>query len=272
MPPLVSAIVLTYRSPRDTLTCVRALLEQSIGDALEVIVVDNHSDTDSIGILRTQLPVDSRLRIVEARKNLGYGNGNNFGAQFAGGEYLLIINPDNVLSPDALEKMIAAMEADSTIGILAPKLVFPDGKVRDSARAFPSFADVFIKRTMLRHLFPQKIAAYTKGVVSMDHPSAVDWVAGACLLLRRSFYEELGGFDPRFFLFFEDIDLCRRSGQSGKRVVYDPRIAVADREHRLSEGGILSIFTKKTIRWHLVSAIKYFWKWRKDSGQTLDSR
>ncbi len=268
MPPLVSAIVLTYRSPKDTVTCVRALLAQSVGDRLEVIVVDNHSETDSIGILRTQLPTDSRLRIVETRKNLGYGKGNNFGARAASGEYLLIINPDNVLPPDGLEKMIAVMQCDPTIGILAPKLVFPDGKVRDSARAFPSFTDVFIKRTMLRHLFPQKIAAYTKAVVSMDRPSAVDWVAGACLLLRRSHYEELGGFDPRFFLFFEDIDLCRRCWQSGKRVVYDPRIAVADREHRLSEGGVFTIFTKKTVRWHLVSAVKYFWKWRKCGGQT----
>ncbi len=260
--PLVSAIVLTYRSPRDTLACVRALLAQSIGDQLEVIVVDNHSDTDSIGILRTQLPADSRLRIVETRKNLGYGKGNNFGARFANGEYLLIINPDNVTPPDALEKMIAAMHADPTIGILAPKLVFPSGLVRDSARAFPSFADVFIKRTFLRYMFPRKIAAYTKGSVSMEHPSESNWVAGACLLLRRSFFEELQGFDPRFFLFFEDIDLCRRCWQSGKRVVYDPRIAVADREHRLSEGGIMSIFTKKTVRWHLLSAVKYFWKWR----------
>ena len=262
MQPLVSAIVLTYRSPKDTLACVRALLAQSLGDRLEVIVVDNHSDTDSIGILRTQLPKDSRVCIVEASKNLGYGKGNNFGVRYATGEYLLIINPDNGLQPDTLERMIAVMEEDSTIGILAPKLVFPGGAVRDSARAFPSFSDIFIKRTILRHLFPQKIAAYTQGTLSQDHPAESDWVAGACLLLQRSFYEELGGFDPRFFLFFEDIDLCRRTWEAGKRVVYDPRIAVADREHRLSEGGILTVFTKKTVRWHLVSAVKYFWKWR----------
>ena len=262
MPPLVSAIVLTYRSPKDTLACVRALLAQTIADRIEVIVVDNHSDTDSIGILRAQLPADPRLRIVEACRNLGYGKGNNFGARYAKGEYLLIINPDNVLPPDALERMVASIEQDPTIGILAPKLVFPSGAVRDSARAFPSFSDVFIKRTFLRHLFPQKIAAYTQGTLSQDHPAESDWVAGACLLLRRSFYEELGGFDPQFFLFFEDIDLCRRTWQAGKRVVYDPRIAVADREHRLSEGGILTVFTKKTVRWHLVSAVKYFWKWR----------
>jgi GT2 family glycosyltransferase len=291
--PLVSAIVLTYRSPKDTLVCVRALLSQSIADRLEVIVVDNHSDTDSIGILRTQLPHDSRVRIVETKKNLGYGKGNNFGARYAQGEYLLIINPDNVLPPDALCRMVAVMEQDAAIGILAPKLVFPSGTVRDSARAFPSFADVFIKRTALKYLFPKRLAAYTqshalyesgrgmeqhgsRGIACNAPTDAseklptqyastsreVDWVAGACLLLRRSFYEELGGFDPRFFLFFEDIDLCRRTWGKGMKVVYDVSITVADREHRLSEGGVMTLFTKKTVRWHLASALKYFWKWR----------
>lgn len=276
MSPLVSAIVLTYRSPKDTLACVRALLGQTLGDALEVIVVDNHSDTDSIGILRTQLPKDPRVHLVETEKNLGYGKGNNFGNRYATGAYVLIINPDNVMPPEALQRMVQRMEGDPTIGILAPKLVFPSGTVRDSARAFPSLFDVFIKRTVLRHLFPKRLAAYTQsgggGIAWFDKahhkrnaPTAsrdVDWIAGACLLLRRSFFNELQGFDPRFFLFFEDIDLCRRTWVAGKRVVYDPTITVADREHRLSEGGVLTLLTKKTVRWHLASALKYFWKWR----------
>lgn len=272
MPPHVSAIVLTYRSPRDTLACARALLAQSMGDRLEVIVVDNHSDTDSIGILRTQLPNDARIRVVETRKNMGYGKGNNFGARYATGEYILIVNPDNVLPPDALEKMVRVMENDSMIGILAPKLVFPGGQVRDSARSFPSFADVFIKRTWLRYVFPGRIAKYTQSHVSRGErnnaclaPAVsrdVDWVAGACLLLHRSFFEQLGGFDPRFFLFFEDTDLCRRAWMAGKRVLYAPSIVVADREHRLSEGGVITLLTKRTVRWHLMSALKYFWKWR----------
>ena len=274
--PLVSAIVLTYRSPRDTLVCVRALLSQTMGDRLEVIVVDNHSESDSIGILRTQLPKDPRVRVVETPRNLGYGKGNTFGTRTATGEYLLIVNPDNVLPPDALERMVERLESDPSIGILAPKLVFPSGTVRDSARSFPSFADVFIKRTVLKYLFPKRIAAYTRtGEGGDSHPvtsamADVDWVAGACLFLRRSLYEELGGFDPRFFLFFEDIDLCRRTWAAGKRVVYDPSIIVADREHRLSEGGVITIFTKRTVRWHLMSAVKYFWKWRGDtSGRKL---
>ncbi|MEK7122911.1 MAG: glycosyltransferase family 2 protein [Patescibacteria group bacterium] len=264
MSPLVSAIVLTFRSPRDTLACVRALLGQTLGDALEVIVVDNHSDTDSIGILRTQLPKDSRVHLVETEKNLGYGKGNNFGNRYATGEYVLIINPDNVMPPEALQRMVQRMESDPTIGILAPKLVFPSGTVRDSARAFPSFFDVFIKRTVLRYLFSKRLAAYTRSAVPGDQtsPQDMDWIAGACLLLRRSFFNELQGFDPRFFLFFEDIDLCRRTWVAGKRVVYDPSIIVADRERRLSEGGVLTLLTKKTVRWHLASAVKYFWKWR----------
>ena len=89
-----------------------------------------------------------------------------------------------------------------------------------------------------------------------------DWVVGASLLLRRSLYEELGGFDPRFFLFFEDIDLCRRVRQSGKTVVYYPIVTASDQKKRLSEGGIGSLIFKKTGRAHILSAFSYFWKWR----------
>ena len=89
----------------------------------------------------------------------------------------------------------------------------------------------------------------------------VDWVVGACLLLKKDLYERLGGFDERFFLFFEDTDLCRRVHALGKKVMYLPQIHVLDKKARLSGSGPLAVFTKKTMRIHLMSAIKYFWKW-----------
>jgi len=260
MKPLVSAIVLNFRAPQLTVGCVTALQKQTLIQKMEVIVVDNHSQDDSIGVLRNRLSTFSNVRIVETANNVGYGKGNNAGARMAQGSYLLICNPDNVLEPTALERMVNTMERDPSIGILAPRLVHEDGTVRNSSRAFPSLLDIFVKRTFLRSLFPQRMRRFLKYT---HHQTAtdVDWVVGACFLIRKEDFELLGGFDPRFFLFFEDTDLCRRVWKTGKRVVYDPSVFATDRKQRLSGEGFWTIFFSKTGRIHLVSAVKYFWKW-----------
>lgn len=269
--PLVTAVVLNYRSWRDVLRCVRALKRQTIADRVEILVMDNRSGNESIGSLRNRLGAERGVRILESPVNRGYGQGNEVAIRQARGEYLLIINPDNELLPDALEKMVDAMALDPSIGILAPKLIHEDGTVRDSHRAFPGLLDVIAKRTVLRAVFPARVRKYLQADADPDGVRDVDWVVGACLLLRRSFYTELGGFDPRFFLFFEDIDLCRRCWLAGKRVVYFPRAVAADRKRRLSEGGVFRLLAKKTGRIHVASALKYFWKWRGVRNDRLES-
>jgi hypothetical protein len=260
--PLVSAVVLNYKTPQEAVRCVRALRTQTIADKLEIIVVDNHSENDSIGVLRVRLRDEPNVIILETPCNLGYGQGNMIGVRRASGTYLFIINPDNELEPRGLEQMIAAMEADPSIGIIAPLLVHPDGTVRDSARRFPTPADILIKRTPLRSLFPERVRHYLRADEAIPAaPRDVDWVAGACFLTRRDLFSQLGGFDPRFFLFFEDTDLCRRMWKAGKRVVHLPSVRATDRKIRLSEGGFLTLFTNWTAREHVKSALRYFTKW-----------
>ncbi|MDD4319668.1 MAG: glycosyltransferase family 2 protein [Candidatus Peribacteraceae bacterium] len=265
--PLVSAIVLNYKTPQDAVRCVRALLGQTKADGVtpsgvEVLVVDNHSLDDSVGVLRVTFRSEPRVRILETPRNRGYGQGNETAVDQATGKYLLIINPDNELEPAGVERMAQAMEDDPAIGILGPQLVHEDGTIRDSYRSFPTLTDIFIKRTFLRRFFPARMRRYLQHDADASQVRDVDWLAGACLLIRRDFFEEAGGFDPRFFLFFEDTDLCRRAWAAGRRVTYFPLVRATDRKHRLSQGGFLSVFTKKTVRIHLASAMKYFWKWR----------
>lgn len=263
--PIVSAIVLNYRTPLDTLRCVDALTKQTIAPELETIIVDNHSGDASVAMFRNLLGQKlPSIHILETTANLGYGRANNLGAKSAKGEFILIINPDTTLESDALERMLTFLRAHPDIGILGPQLVLPNGNIRDSFRTFPTLADIFIKRTFLRFLFRKRMSEYLQWHEDPQKTRDVDWVVGACLLLRRDFFHELGGFDPRFFLFFEDTDLCRRCSLAGKRVVYFPEAKAKDGEHRLSSGGLFTIFTKKTVRLHLRSAVKYFWKWRKE--------
>jgi len=259
----VSVLVLNYRSPRDTVRSVCALYEQTYAEQSEVIVIDNHSEDDSIGIIRHQLQKVFPLRIVETHRNCGFGAGYNVGARFARGKYLLINNPAKILPRDGIERLVEHMEADSSIGILAPKLLHPDGTQRQSARTFPHPFDLVIKRTWLRYVFPCRVDRYVLAQKHGENVQDVDWVVGGCFLIRRSFFEELGGFDAeRFFLFFEDMDLCRRCWLQEKRVVYTCKVIGSDRKRRLSDGGIFSLFTTRVGRAHIHSALRYFWKWR----------
>lgn len=263
-PPLLSALILNYRSPKDTVRCVQALLAQTIADRMEIIVIDNHSCDESISFIRAQLGHEPLVRILETRDNLGYGRGNNLGARSARGEYLLIINPDNTLPKDAAEQMLKHLQTDPNVGIVGPALVYSDGSVRPSARSLPTLRDLLRKRlfpSLWHDEFEQERQRFADKE-SID----VDWIVGACLVLRRTDFKELEGFDERFFLFFEDIDLCRRMRHIGKSVIYLPHIRVGDRKERLSGGSIFSMLSRKTTRIHLWSAVKYFWKWSRMSS------
>lgn len=259
--PLVSAIVLNFRGGIDAVTCVSVLRQQTIAHDMEILVVDNHSEDDSIGILRNRLKGIPNLRILETARNNGFGAGYALGIAHAKGTYILINNPVKKLLPESLKRMVDALQKDPTIGIVAPKLIHDDGSIRPSARAFPSPFDVIIKRTFLQQWFPQHMERYLQLSQSPDQQRDVDWVIGGCFLIRADLLRSLGGFDPRFFLFFEDIDLCRRCWKAGKRVVYLPEARATDRKQRLSEGGMFSLLTTAVGRAHIASAVRYFRKW-----------
>jgi len=254
--------VLNTWAGRKTVACVRSLQKQTLAAQMEIIVVDNHSQDDSIGYIRNNLGDMKNVQILEARANLGFGGGYGLGLIHAKGNYVLINNPDKILEPSGIEQMIAIMENDPTIGIIAPKLIHEeDGSVRSSARAFPRPLDVIAKRTALGRVFKKRVTRYL-AESDAAHQRDVDWVVGGCLLMRTEVLRELKGFDPRFFLFFEDIDLCRRVWGMGKRVVYLPDVIATDRKRRLSEMSPLRMPFSMVGRAHIASAVKYFWKWR----------
>lgn len=262
--PLLTAVVLNYRTPKEVARCVHALRAQTVADRMEVLVIDNHSEDDSIGLIRSQLKNLPGVRILETPQNAGFGSGYNLGIGQARGRYLLLNNPAKLLSPGSAEKMMHALDADGAIGILGPQLLYDDGTIRDSYRSFPKPLDVVIKRTFLGSWFPKRMRRYLQWDENPDAVRDVDWVIGGCLMMRADLAKRLQGFDPRYFLFFEDMDLCRRCWHAGLRVVYFPLATATDRKRRLSEGGVWTLLTTRTGRAHIASALKYFWKWRGD--------
>ncbi len=264
MTPLVSVLILNYRNGRQAVRAARHLLGQTIGDRLEVIVIDNGSLDDSIGYIRNDFRrnPDRRLRVIETGGNRGFGHGYNRGVHYASGRYLLINNPDKMPETSAVETLVARMEADPSIGIAAPRLLHPDGTQRISARAEPRPLDLIAKRTFLRRFLPGHVEHYLQQSRDQDKEQVVDWVAGGSFMIRKELFHELGGFDERFFLFFEDTDLCRRTRLCGKRILYCPSAIVYDKKRRLSDMSAWRMPFSRIGRAHIMSGLRYFWKWR----------
>ncbi|MBI3336903.1 glycosyltransferase family 2 protein [Candidatus Peregrinibacteria bacterium] len=258
MQPLVSVLVLNYRTPGQTVFCVQNLLEQTIAQKMEIIVIDNHSQDDSIGVFRNRL---GNVRIVETPHNLGFGAGYNYGARYAHGLSLLINNPAKILRHDALAELVHSLDQDPSIGIIAPQIFHADGSRRSAMRSFPTPLDILIKRTLLKNIFPHRLAHYLRLDADPLQQQETDWVIGGCFLIRRELFSNIRGFDERFFLFFEDIDLCRRVHMTNQRVMYNPSATAVDKKERLSGEGFWDLILSQTGRTHLISAGKYFWKW-----------
>ncbi|HEC21262.1 MAG TPA: hypothetical protein ENI70_01980, partial [Candidatus Peregrinibacteria bacterium] len=162
-----------------------------------------------------------------------------------------------------IEKMLHYMKWHRKVGILGPQLIYEDSTIQDSYRKFPGITDVVFKRTFLVKLplSRKRLARYLMHGKNSEKTERVDWIVGAFLMIRKKALDQVGGFDPRFFLFFEDTDLCRRMGEKGWKVVYFPKAKATHHHQRLSGGSFSQALKKKTFRVHLASGMKYFWKY-----------
>lgn len=264
MHPTVSAIILNYNLKYLPRLCIEALKRSITKFRYEIVVVDNHSSDESLDYLK-DMDQKGEIKLVEAGSNLGYGKGNNLGVAQAQGTYVLILNPDVGVEPDTMQKMVEYMEAHPEVGLLGPQLYFFNGQIQDSCRRFMRPMDLIIKRTLLRHLpmFHARMERYLMADYDKRKTQEVDLVTGACIMLRRDVFNEVGGFDPRYFLFMEDADLCKTLWKNGYKVVYFPDARALHYHKRLSGGNLLTLLTKKIFWIHVSSAIKYFWKWRR---------
>ena len=258
----LSIIILNYKSRELVRQCLAKIRELNLALAYEIIVVDNASSDGCLEMVEKNFP---GVIAIQTGENQGYAAGNNLGIRAASGGYILILNPDIVVLPDSIEKMLRFMEEHPECGLCGPQLLNPDGTVQSSCRRFPSLLIPLCRRTALGK-FPfarRKIQSYLMG--DWDHKTTrtVDWMLGACLLARRSAMEQAGPLDERFFLYFEDVDWCRRFWQSGHKVYYlsDAKMIHYHRQLSADKKGLKSL-ASKTVRIHLASALKYFWKYR----------
>ncbi|NLE77811.1 MAG: glycosyltransferase family 2 protein [Chloroflexi bacterium] len=200
----------------------------------EVIVVDNASSDGSVEAVRAGFPW---VRCIANDANLGFTKGNNQGLAVAQGRYLLLLNPDTEVRPGALQAMLRWMDAHTAVGALGPRVRYPDGSVQPTRRRFPTLATALLESTFLQRWLPHNavVQRYYVQDRSDDEAQEVDWVVGACLLLRQQAVQQVGALDEGFFMYSEELDYCYRLKGAGWSVAYLPQAEIIHHEGRSSE-------------------------------------
>jgi GT2 family glycosyltransferase len=236
--------------------CLGSLEGDSSGLVGEIIVVDNCSGDGSTGMIEQEFP---HVTLIKNTANLGYARAVNQGIRQSRGRYCLILNPDIETTGDAIKNLWSLMEATPDAGIAGGKLLNPDGSLQMSCRTFYTVATVLLRRTFLGKVFPNSGPVRRHLMLDWDHNSdrQVDWVIGACMIVRREAYQAVGGMDERFFLYFEDVDWCFRIKKHGWKVYY-VHSAVMEHHHRRQSARLLP---DSKLLSHLFSTLRFYDKW-----------
>jgi len=220
----------------------------------EVIVIDNNSRDGSADMVAQDFPW---VRLFRMDQNLGFTGGHNFALQRREGQHAFLLNSDTVVHRGALRELVDFLEARPEVGIVAPKLLNPDGSLQYSARRFPNPVAAMFRNTFLGRLFPKN--RYTRDYLMQDWDHAsereVDWVSGAAFLVRDEVMEKVGLFDTDYFMYCEDVDWCWRTWKAGYKVVYDPAAVVTHAIGRSTD----QVANKMILRFH-VSMLRFYRK------------
>jgi N-acetylglucosaminyl-diphospho-decaprenol L-rhamnosyltransferase len=239
MTPELAAILVNFNGGAELRRALQSIADEVGGRSWEAVVVDNASSDGSASIAGEFAPHARLLRNVE---NVGFGRGVNQGLGATSAPLILIMNPDCRLVPGALAALRAELERFDGCAIVGPRILDPDGSVQGSARGDPDMLTGLFGRTArLRRVLPWLRVArrnvLTEEAISSGRSSiAVDWVSGACMLARRTPLEDVRGFDERYFLYWEDADLCRRLRARGYHIRYVPGAEAVHRVGHSSRG------------------------------------
>lgn len=222
------AVVVVDHDAGDLLAaCLRSLADDP---PEELVVVDNGSTIDPAPVVAAAAGAfGGRLRLLRTGANVGYGAGANRGVAATEADLVLVANPDLQLHPGALGTLAATVVADPGLALAGPRILEPDGRRYPSARRFPAPLDAaghaLLGRWRPGNRFSRRYRMDDLDLAG-DHAVPVDWVSGACFVVRRQAWEELGGFDEAYFMYAEDMDLCWRAGRAGWGVAYQPGATV----------------------------------------------
>ncbi len=225
--PDITVSIVSFNTRELLHSCLLSLKErEQAGEVcLDVVVADNGSTDGSAAMVRDEYP---KVRLVPTGGNVGYGRANNAALAGAQGRYVFILNSDTVVEPGALAAMRDFLDTHPEAGAAGAQLILPDDAIQPSCAADPTLTSVFWEQTYLYKLLPGNPVTGGYALTYWDYksPRAVEQVCGACLMVRRSLYAQLGGFDPHYFMYFEDTDLCYRIRKTGAQIWFLPEAKI----------------------------------------------
>lgn len=258
----ISVSIVNFHSQEVIYRCLEALRRTEWrGLEHEIIVVDNSNETTLANQIAQAWP---EVRYI-ANGNTGYGSGNNLALRQASGKYFLILNPDTVVTPEAVRQLYDFMESHLQVGVIGPGQRNVDGSRQDSCYRWHSLITPFCRRWqwLLRYSWARReLDRFLMHDVSLDQPTPVDWLLGSCLLVRAAAMRQIGYFDERYLLYFEDTDLGRQMWYHGWQVVYHPEIEILHNHFRTSaRDKWYRVLNSWVGRQHTLSWFKYLLKW-----------
>ena len=253
----VTAVLVNYNTAHLLDEAIGALRVSARGLNLQIVIVDNASRDDSIAVLRARY---ADCDVIENPNNVGFGRANNAALALARGRLVLLLNTDAFVAADTLTRTVEYIDAHADVGVLGVRLVGRDGVLQPSCRYFPTPFNVFLQRAGIERWFP---GVRTIDDMQWDHASvrACDWVPGCYYLVRREVIDRVGLFDPRYFLYYEEVDHCRAVKAAGWRVVYyaDTSVVHIGGESAKSEGA-LTAGARQLSQLQIESELLYFRK------------
>ena len=217
----LSVIIVSWNVQDDLHRCLDSLMTGNRGEGIEVWVVDNASSDGTVQMLEKRYP---QVRLICNSENRGFAAANNQGLEAADAEYYLLLNPDTIVPEGGLQTLLQFADAHPEAGAIGPQLRNPDGSLQYSARRFPTITAAIFRNTILGRLFPGAASPSRYLMTEWDHGDArqLDWVSGACMMVRGEALEQIGYLDEAFFWGSEDVDFCFRLHRAGWEVWYTP--------------------------------------------------
>lgn len=258
----LSVIIVSYNSAPELPACLNSLRNQTLKD-FEIIVIDNASRDDSVALIRSDYP---EVKLIASDSNLGFGNANNKALTVAEGRYIVLLNPDATLPADTLENALKHIEENPNVGMGGGLLQGTQGEWQPSARLFPSLLNDALTMSGLANRYSKSpfFGRFDRSWADPKQAVVIDWVVGAFAIIRRDLVNKIGLFDPRFFLYYEEVDLCRRIYQAGFKVYYWPDLVITHIGGASSEtvdGLAFSSSGKQLTLWRIYSQLLYYRKW-----------
>jgi len=250
----LSIIIVSWNVRELLAACLHSIESERSDLSLEVIVVEAGSSDATGEMVRENYPW---VLLIDRDENVGFPKGNNIGIERAKGHFILLLNPDTEVVTGALKEMVEFLESNPDVGVVGAKLLNTDGSIQSSRRRFPTLITAVFESTWLQPLAPRSLLRrYYAEDLPLDRAVDVDWLTGACLMVREEVIDQVGLMDEAYFMYSEELDWCRRMKEEGWRIVYVPTAEIVHHVGKSSEQAVV----QRHINFHQAK-LRYFRKY-----------